>query len=86
MVEIKQHPFFSTINWDLLSRRQISPPFKPVCTGADDATCFDAEYTAKTPKGNEAAISAMSNGCTDKTEEPNAVNNFIENGLQFLYL
>ncbi|GAU98029.1 hypothetical protein RvY_09232 [Ramazzottius varieornatus] len=48
--EIKEHPFFATINWDLLSKRQIAPPFKPVCTGAEDATCFDAEYTAKTPK------------------------------------
>jgi ribosomal protein S6 kinase alpha-1/2/3/6 len=52
--EIKIHPFFASINWPMLMAKQIAPPFKPVCTRADDATCFDVEYTAKTPKGGSA--------------------------------
>jgi RAC serine/threonine-protein kinase/serum/glucocorticoid-regulated kinase 2 len=26
---IKSHPFFEAINWDLLMKKQIAPPFKP---------------------------------------------------------
>lgn len=26
---IKTHPFFKTINWTLLEKRQVEPPFKP---------------------------------------------------------
>lgn len=28
--ELKQHAFFHTINWDLLLRKEVEPPFKPV--------------------------------------------------------
>lgn len=33
---IKTHPFFKTINWTLLEKRQVEPPFKPkvVCDPA----------------------------------------------------
>ncbi|OQV19354.1 Ribosomal protein S6 kinase alpha-2 [Hypsibius exemplaris] len=45
--DIKNHPFFASINWPLLMEKKIAPPFKPVITREDDATCFDAEYTGK---------------------------------------
>ncbi|XP_055340481.1 ribosomal protein S6 kinase alpha-2-like isoform X2 [Paramacrobiotus metropolitanus] len=50
--EIKSHPFFATIDWPRLAKKQITPPFKPVCSlNVDDATnCFDIEFTMKTPK------------------------------------
>ena len=28
--DIKSHPFFATVEWDKLERREISPPFKPL--------------------------------------------------------
>ncbi len=34
-----------------LYKREISPPFKPACTRADDAFYFDTEFTSRTPKG-----------------------------------
>jgi ribosomal protein S6 kinase alpha-1/2/3/6 len=49
--EIKAHSFFATIDWDKLYHKEISPPFKPAVSRADDAHYFDSEYTSKTPKG-----------------------------------
>ncbi|MEE6496463.1 hypothetical protein FKM82_002372 [Ascaphus truei] len=48
--EIKRHPFFATIDWNKLFRREIQPPFKPASGKPDDTFCFDPEFTAKTPK------------------------------------
>ncbi|XP_030058122.1 ribosomal protein S6 kinase alpha-3 isoform X4 [Microcaecilia unicolor] len=48
--EIKRHPFFSTIDWNKLYRREIQPPFKPATGRPDDTFYFDPEFTAKTPK------------------------------------
>ncbi|KAG8588705.1 hypothetical protein GDO81_006068 [Engystomops pustulosus] len=48
--EIKRHPFFSTIDWNKLFRREISPPFKPAVTQPDDTYYFDTEFTSRTPR------------------------------------
>uniref|UniRef100_A0A8D2NBT4 non-specific serine/threonine protein kinase n=1 Tax=Zonotrichia albicollis TaxID=44394 RepID=A0A8D2NBT4_ZONAL len=48
--EIKRHPFFSTVDWNKLFRREIQPPFKPASGKPEDTFCFDPEFTAKTPK------------------------------------
>uniref|UniRef100_A0A4W3I034 Ribosomal protein S6 kinase n=1 Tax=Callorhinchus milii TaxID=7868 RepID=A0A4W3I034_CALMI len=48
--EIKRHPFFSTIDWNKLVRKEIQPPFKPASGKPEDTFCFDPEFTAKTPK------------------------------------
>lgn len=34
-----------------LFRRELQPPFKPATGKPDDTFCFDPEFTAKTPKG-----------------------------------
>ncbi|XP_070606717.1 ribosomal protein S6 kinase alpha-3 isoform X1 [Erythrolamprus reginae] len=48
--EIKRHPFFITIDWNKLYRREINPPFKPATGRPEDTFYFDPEFTAKTPK------------------------------------
>uniref|UniRef100_A0A8C1CPA1 non-specific serine/threonine protein kinase n=1 Tax=Cyprinus carpio carpio TaxID=630221 RepID=A0A8C1CPA1_CYPCA len=48
--EIKRHPFYATIDWNKLFRREIYPPFKPASGRPDDTFYFDPEFTAKTPK------------------------------------
>ncbi|XP_056104956.1 ribosomal protein S6 kinase alpha-3 isoform X2 [Rhinichthys klamathensis goyatoka] len=48
--EIKRHPFYSTIDWNKLFRRELYPPFKPASGRPDDTFYFDPEFTAKTPK------------------------------------
>ncbi|XP_073472251.1 ribosomal protein S6 kinase alpha-1 isoform X2 [Lithobates pipiens] len=48
--ELKRHPFFSTIDWNKLYRREISPPFKPAVSQPEDTYYFDTEFTSRTPK------------------------------------
>ncbi|XP_054838518.1 ribosomal protein S6 kinase alpha-2 isoform X2 [Eublepharis macularius] len=47
--EIKRHPFFGTIDWNKLYRREIKPPFKPAVGRPEDTFHFDPEFTSRTP-------------------------------------
>ncbi|XP_054414411.2 ribosomal protein S6 kinase alpha-2 isoform X3 [Pongo pygmaeus] len=47
--EIKRHPFFVTIDWNTLYRKEIKPPFKPAVGRPEDTFHFDPEFTARTP-------------------------------------
>nr|XP_008123018.1 PREDICTED: ribosomal protein S6 kinase alpha-2 isoform X2 [Anolis carolinensis] len=47
--EIKRHPFFSTIDWNKLYRKEIKPPFKPAVGRPEDTFHFDPEFTSRTP-------------------------------------
>ncbi|XP_074189916.1 ribosomal protein S6 kinase alpha-2 isoform X4 [Rhinolophus sinicus] len=47
--EIKRHPFFVTIDWNKLYRKEIKPPFKPAVGRPEDTFHFDPEFTARTP-------------------------------------
>ncbi|XP_023231727.1 ribosomal protein S6 kinase 2 beta-like [Centruroides sculpturatus] len=48
--DIKCHPFFATIDWDKLYRREITPPFIPAVSRADHTFYFDKEFTTRTPE------------------------------------
>ncbi|KAI1726895.1 ribosomal protein S6 kinase 2 beta [Ditylenchus destructor] len=53
--QIKDHTFFSTINWPKLLAREATPPFKPAMSATVDAVhYFDTEFTKKTPKDSPA--------------------------------
>eukprot|EP01083_Nonionella_stella_P044270 119260_1 len=43
--EITTHPFFKTIDWDSLYRKEIDPPYKPKVNGIDDFSNFDTMFT-----------------------------------------
>ncbi|XP_011790346.1 PREDICTED: ribosomal protein S6 kinase alpha-2 isoform X4 [Colobus angolensis palliatus] len=47
--EMKRHPFFVTIDWNKLYRKEIKPPFKPAVGRPEDTFHFDPEFTARTP-------------------------------------
>merc|ERR1719273_1668992 len=47
--DIKQHPFFATINWQALIEKKVDPPFKPTIV-PDETFHFDSTFTSKTPK------------------------------------
>ena len=57
--EMKKHPFFSTITWDKLFKREVTPPFKPVVGRVDEAFYFDTEFTSRTPKGGCCYVCIM---------------------------
>jgi hypothetical protein len=42
---LKDHPFFATIDWDLLYHKQITPPFKPIVDSDESVANFDPEFT-----------------------------------------
>jgi len=43
--EIKNHPFFKSINWKKLVKKEITPPFKPQVKDVTDTSNFDPEFT-----------------------------------------
>ncbi|XP_054751177.1 protein kinase C delta type-like isoform X3 [Lytechinus pictus] len=42
---VRGHPFFKSIDFDRLERREIPPPFKPKIKSDGDASNFDPEFT-----------------------------------------
>ncbi|GLD95077.1 hypothetical protein PINS_up003702 [Pythium insidiosum] len=47
--DIKRHPFFAEIDWDVLERRGIRPPFRPRVRSPTDIQNFDKEFTKEAP-------------------------------------
>lgn len=45
--DIVHHPFFKSIDWDLLEQKQIPPPFKPRLETERDLENFDPKFTSE---------------------------------------
>ncbi|KAI1807271.1 kinase-like domain-containing protein [Daldinia bambusicola] len=43
--ELKRHPFFADVDWDILAKKLITPPFKPKLKSETDVSYFDPEFT-----------------------------------------
>lgn len=43
--ELKEHPFFADIDWNLLTSKKIPPPFRPHLSSETDTSNFDPEFT-----------------------------------------
>ena len=43
--ELKRHPFFADIDWEALTKKLITPPFKPKLKSETDTSNFDPEFT-----------------------------------------
>ncbi|XP_011555624.3 ribosomal protein S6 kinase 2 beta isoform X1 [Plutella xylostella] len=48
--DIKKHEFFASIDWEALLKKEVTPPFRPAVSRADDAFYFDSEFTCRTPR------------------------------------
>ncbi|KAG9297771.1 hypothetical protein G9A89_011286 [Geosiphon pyriformis] len=46
---IKDHLFFTSIDWRKLMQKKVQPPFKPSVESAIDTSNFDEEFTSETP-------------------------------------
>ncbi|XP_067627493.1 uncharacterized protein aPKC isoform X2 [Eurosta solidaginis] len=44
-MDIVNHPFFKSIDWEMLERKQVSPPFKPRLDSDRDLANFPPEFT-----------------------------------------
>ena len=47
--ELKEHDFFRSIDWEILSRGDVATPWAPVVTGSLDTSQFDHEFTSMMP-------------------------------------
>lgn len=47
--DIKGHPFFRTIDWGKLERKEVVPPFKPKIKSPKETNNFDPEFTSEKP-------------------------------------
>uniref|UniRef100_A0A672YUX7 Protein kinase C n=1 Tax=Sphaeramia orbicularis TaxID=375764 RepID=A0A672YUX7_9TELE len=47
---IRLHPFFKSINWQILERREVEPPFKPKVKAPNDYSNFDREFLSEKPR------------------------------------
>lgn len=54
LAEIKTQAFFANIDFDLLYKKAIHPPFKPAVSRNDDTFYFDKEFTSRDPKDSPA--------------------------------
>jgi len=52
--ELKRHPFFADIDWVALTKKTITPPFKPKLKSETDTSNFDPEFTNAPVNGGTA--------------------------------
>ncbi|KAM9852105.1 serine/threonine-protein kinase Sgk2b [Aulostomus maculatus] len=45
LLELQEHPFFASINWDDLLAKKVTPPFSPNVSGPWDISYIDPEFT-----------------------------------------
>lgn len=44
-LDLKEHPFFKDIDFEALSKKQVTPPFKPLVESDESVANFDPEFT-----------------------------------------
>ncbi|KAI3544727.1 hypothetical protein CABS01_03040 [Colletotrichum abscissum] len=77
--ELKRHPFFADIDWDILAKKLITPPFKPKLTSATDVSYFDPEFTNALDNNgslNERAAALSKGFATSTPLSPSVQANF----------
>jgi len=58
--ELKEHPFFASINWTALENKEITPPFRPFTKdGATDTSNIDEEFKREAPTDTPMQPSAL---------------------------
>ncbi|KAG5952771.1 hypothetical protein E4U53_008100 [Claviceps sorghi] len=77
--ELKQHLFFGDIDWDLLTKKLITPPFKPKLKSETDVSYFDPEFTTALEQNgslNERAAALAHGYATSTPLSPSVQANF----------
>ncbi|KAI9344598.1 kinase-like domain-containing protein [Obelidium mucronatum] len=47
--EVKRHPYFAGVDWDLFMEKKVPPPWRPNIKNERDVSNFDAEFTKEKP-------------------------------------
>ena len=59
--DLKNHPFFDGVDWDLIKKRQHDTVFKPKVRGAEDTSCIDKLFTKEGLEETPVDPSALNN-------------------------
>ena len=59
---IKDHPWYSQVDWDILMEKKIIPPFKPKLDSDDDTKYIDNEFTEMVPFDSAADNTVLESG------------------------
>ncbi|XP_032810743.1 serine/threonine-protein kinase Sgk2-like isoform X1 [Petromyzon marinus] len=87
ILEIKNHVFFSTINWNDLDAKRIPSPYNPGVSGPCDLHNFDPAFTAEPLSMSMAQSSDTSSVCANVDEAADAFVGFTYMpGLEDQYL
>ncbi|KAJ6664624.1 hypothetical protein lerEdw1_006197 [Lerista edwardsae] len=82
--EIKRHPFFATIDWNKLYRKEIKPPFKPAVGRPEDTFHFDPEFTSRTPTAVLRLESYLASSADSPGVPPSANAHHLFRGFSFV--
>uniref|UniRef100_A0A7S1PDU8 Non-specific serine/threonine protein kinase n=3 Tax=Percolomonas cosmopolitus TaxID=63605 RepID=A0A7S1PDU8_9EUKA len=47
--EIKDHPYFDSIDWEKIYNKEVDPPFIPRIKNETDTSCFEPDFTNQPP-------------------------------------
>ncbi|XP_034643455.1 serine/threonine-protein kinase Sgk2 isoform X4 [Trachemys scripta elegans] len=67
-LEIKNHVFFSPINWDDLYHKRITPPFNPNVSGPADLRHFDPEFTQEAVSNSITRTPDLAASCSSASD------------------
>ncbi|KAL6069566.1 AGC protein kinase [Balamuthia mandrillaris] len=59
--DIKEHPFFSSIDWQQLDRKELKAPFRPKVRGPADLSNIDPSFVAEEAEDSVVDSSALQN-------------------------
>lgn len=48
--DIKRHPFFASLDWAKIEKREIPSPYRPKVGGKKEVNNFDSEFTSEAPE------------------------------------
>jgi serine/threonine protein kinase len=54
--EVKQHEYFSGINWKNILEKKVKPPFKPMIRSKADVSNFDRMFTEEDPNSSKGSL------------------------------
>uniref|UniRef100_A0A7S3NYM0 Uncharacterized protein n=1 Tax=Euplotes crassus TaxID=5936 RepID=A0A7S3NYM0_EUPCR len=60
--EIKSHPWYSQVDWEIIKEKKIIPPFKPDLDSDDDTKYIDSEFTDMLPIDSAADGAVLDSG------------------------
>ena len=63
--KIKEHPYFSDVDWKKYLNKEIEPPFVPKLDGDLDLRYFDKSFTDEPVNSNRSTIMSRSNGTSE---------------------